>query len=801
MWDEFSTPVKTALRWAWASAQARSGDRVDSIDLLIGIMLADLTSSPATVLLDHFGIPPGEVVARPDYAPPTAKALLAGWESLGMPEVDVDVDRILRGTFVADGELWSLRFLFLCLLEERTMASSAINAALSFRGFDFTRIVGAFRAYVSGRDPLRTFLEERFPYQAASVALPGYLTDQPDRQLDLIGIGPEVNAFAHLMASRRLVPPLAMGLFGEWGAGKSYFLRCLRSRIAQISDARLPAFHQAVVQVEFNAWQYVDGDLWASLVEHLFRNLRRSSGESDDLIAQRQRFWVQQVQQAGEAHQQAQSERRQLEQAQQSAADAVEARKQDLAKAETRLAEARKPDASAALKQAVREAAKTAGVGEVVDNATRLAAELDQTRADLRSLLTPLRDPKYLRWVVAALVAAPLIGYLAQLVDLSAAVSTVSWLLGTAAVYAGKAGQFLRDASRRIADARAKLAEAEAEETRRNEQAMHDAKAKLDEVRSELDAAVARERELAGRVAEVRRTQEAETPGQVLTDFITDRTDSDDYRRHLGVPALVRRDLDRLSRLVKQQVPGEYAIDRIVLYIDDLDRCPTPVVIKVLEAVHLLLAFPLFVVVVAVDARWLTSSLRDHFRQLSGPDATPQDYLEKIFQVPFLIQSLSGGARAQMLRGVLTPSLVPSDQPQGTDQADESGPVASTSEFEEVVASFSATAGPRQALSDTVDLTITSAELQQAQHAAEAIGATPRAVKRFVNVYLLVKSIGAARGLRVPEDGRLVTLVATALGTGAPPAPSDEDPEWLELIDRFRFPGERRSDAAGRMDE
>ncbi|MFD1052515.1 P-loop NTPase fold protein, partial [Kibdelosporangium lantanae] len=50
-------------------------------------------------------------------------------------------------------------------------------------------------------------------------------------------------------------------------------------------------------------------------------------------------------------------------------------------------------------------------------------------------------------------------------------------------------------------------------------------------------------------------------------------------------------------------------------YIDERDRCPTPVVIKVLEAVHLLLAFPLFVVVVAVDATWLTSSLRDHFRQ------------------------------------------------------------------------------------------------------------------------------------------------------------------------------------------
>src|SRR5207253_1280509 len=92
-----------------------------------------------------------------------------------------------------------------------------------------------------------------------------------------------------------------------------------------------------------------------------------------------------------------------------------------------------------------------------------------------------------------------------------------------------------------------------------------------------------------------------------------------------------------------------------VLYIDDLDRCRPDRVIQVLEAVHLLLAFPLFAVVVAVDPRWLRRSLLKHYPNLIGPDpvkrqnqrkdgaqrlATPQDYLEKIFQVPFHLQSL-----------------------------------------------------------------------------------------------------------------------------------------------------------------
>jgi hypothetical protein len=42
-------------------------------------------------------------------------------------------------------------------------------------------------------------------------------------------------------------------------------------------------------------------------------------------------------------------------------------------------------------------------------------------------------------------------------------------------------------------------------------------------------------------------------------------------------------------------------LSRIVLYIDDLDRCPEKLVVEVLRAVHLLLAFDLFVCVVAVD--------------------------------------------------------------------------------------------------------------------------------------------------------------------------------------------------------
>ena len=75
-----------------------------------------------------------------------------------------------------------------------------------------------------------------------------------------------------------------------------------------------------------------------------------------------------------------------------------------------------------------------------------------------------------------------------------------------------------------------------------------------------------------------------------------------------------------------------------------LRRRPRPLpdqrVVEVLEAVHLLLALDLFVVVVGVDPRWLLGSLEHHFEAQFAPRGnrpgrlrwrtTPQDFLEKI---------------------------------------------------------------------------------------------------------------------------------------------------------------------------
>jgi WD40 repeat protein len=159
----------------------------------------------------------------------------------------------------------------------------------------------------------------------------------------------------------------------------------------------------------------------------------------------------------------------------------------------------------------------------------------------------------------------------------------------------------------------------------------------------------------------------------------------DSYGAARGLLGQVHRDLEQLSTDLdglrqERQAAGQLVpppLERIVLYIDDLDRCPPARVVEVLAAVHLMLALPLFVVVVAVDPRWLREALRHHHRELFAGSfapgdhlSSPADYLDKIFQIPFTVRSLSAAGAAGFLG-----SLVGSAQEDALADPGEAGPV------------------------------------------------------------------------------------------------------------------------------
>jgi hypothetical protein len=117
--------------------------------------------------------------------------------------------------------------------------------------------------------------------------LPSYRSDATAED-DALDRGGEAAALAELITARSARPPLAVGLFGDWGEGKSHFLGLLRQKVTEVARPGNVLAHQAVRQVGFNAWHYAETDLWASLVAELFAQLAAPPGGERGVEQRRQ---------------------------------------------------------------------------------------------------------------------------------------------------------------------------------------------------------------------------------------------------------------------------------------------------------------------------------------------------------------------------------------------------------------------------------------------------------------------------------------------------------------------------------
>ena len=89
--------------------------------------------------------------------------------------------------------------------------------------------------------------------------LTNYNSDRP-QGTDRLDIQAEVDALASLVAARNVVPPLSIGLFGDWGSGKSFFMHKMIERVSWIcntlpsgASSDTPSFYKHIVQIEFKS--------------------------------------------------------------------------------------------------------------------------------------------------------------------------------------------------------------------------------------------------------------------------------------------------------------------------------------------------------------------------------------------------------------------------------------------------------------------------------------------------------------------------------------------------------------------
>jgi hypothetical protein len=813
-----STSTELALDWAAWFCGSRGGSEIDSIDVLLGLLFAHPDSSEPVQLLDHFRLsgaaftdailqlhPNHRVTSTSNIptAPPRrspslayARDAIAVLDRATQLALEVGADNGMARDKDVFGAM---------LVTPDTSVRSALGGLFEVQSvsYDFSKIGSDYQDFLKAESSgdYAAFLESHSPYTPRVLALPRFDADmaQPsgrdgdseDIQLipDLVDIGGEVNAFAHLLTATDLQPPLAIGLFGDWGSGKSFFMRELQRRIYQITDrarqseqpqSKLPIF-KSVAQIEFNAWHYVEGNLWASLVDHIFQNLRTSADDKEpDLIERREKL-AQEVASTQLARAQVEQEIKVLrKQKCKALVDERRLRRQRRAAVSTRSSIGPVTTeilTSALAKPEVAAAAKNLGLGEAFGSAQQFASAVHDARLTVQmggGLIGRLRTQGWKHLLALVAGAVVLVFGVSALLFL-AGIDGVRNLVASATALLGFAAAIVRDSSvwmRARLDDLERVEGALAEVQRADELERAGVTREVQEIDTKLAAARAQATALDSHVGELQRSLVELSPGQLLASFIDRRAASDDYRRFLGVPAIVRRDFEELSRrLVKankdfvkaddgRRELDKHAVNRIVLYVDDLDRCPPAVVVKVLQAVHLLLAFPLFVVVVAVDSRWLANSLEQHYAHLlsprRGPDAqgdhleagdghavqaSPDDYLEKIFQIPFRVRELNDGARRRIIEGLIAPSLVldghGGNGDSGDATANEPIDLATLRRTQERV--FGRDGGDTGINADS--LQIHAHELELMKSLAPITGDSPRAVKRFVNVYRLMKGL------------------------------------------------------------
>ncbi|WP_045382299.1 Qat anti-phage system ATPase QatA [Vibrio campbellii] len=105
-------------------------------------------------------------------------------------------------------------------------------------------------------------------------------------------------------------------------------------------------------------------------------------------------------------------------------------------------------------------------------------------------------------------------------------------------------------------------------------------------------------------------------------------------------------------------------IDRLVILVDDLDRCLPDTAIATMEAMKLFLFMPNTAFIVAADETMIEYSVRRHFPNLSeevGGMAYTRNYLEKLIQIPFRIPALNENETSIYLALLIAESLCRQD--------------------------------------------------------------------------------------------------------------------------------------------
>nr|MCU0363960.1 KAP family NTPase [Bacteroidales bacterium] len=556
--------------------------------------------------------------------------------------------------------------------------------------------------------------------------------DSSGYEKDLLGFGSDLRAFASTIALRETSPPLAIALLGNWGTGKSFFMSNLEKNVGVLSasqgfdtgsdkvqsfpEGSEKPYCEGIVQIRFNAWSYIDANLYAGIVVNIFEKL-------DEYISRKTRGleWKEKAQSIlAEQLSIVSAEKENL---------LTESKRLEDENAgfQSSLAELRDGKNALYNEFLIKQAEDTKA--KVLTKASELAEPLIQKlkdqgisletdqlspseiNAEIHSWSTFFRNFRKFSLAQIALFSVIFLTLLylwyfplkeltekglldavtTNLIKTLVAIASVVFPVITKVNSALRKAKSLLEPLREYRD-KFNASLAEAEEARRK--AMEELSAGIEERESQIRETEASIRVAGEKISYYRDALASSVTKRAFCSFIEEKARGRDYQNSLGIVSVIRRDFEVLSELFteieapaakpgidqenevkKQNTIREFRdsfntpLERIVLYIDDLDRCSDEKVLEVLQAVHLLMAYPLFIVVVGVDKRCVFNALNyknlvqySKFTRSKHPEELkefginviqPHEYLEKIFQIVFNLKDASGNEIKDMISKLL----------------------------------------------------------------------------------------------------------------------------------------------------
>lgn len=191
---------------------------------------------------------------------------------------------------------------------------------------------------------------------------------------------------------------------------------------------------------------------------------------------------------------------------------------------------------------------------------------------------------------------------------------------------------------------------------------------------------------------------------------------------------------------------NETSVKRLVIIIDDLDRCDPDAIIETLEAIKLFLFVPKTTFIIGADERLIRYAVRRRFPELPGERAeVGRDYLEKLIQFPIRIPPMGRAETETYIKLLLAVHC------ELTKEAYESlraAAVVSDSRLDSSLDRMTVVAALGSEPPKALDEALALAERISPVLAAGLLG-NPRQCKRFLNTLVMRLTMANSRGIEL----------------------------------------------------